>query len=153
MVKPVHTLGDARDVGLEIVAVCRNILCRRRTTLDIRALIYKLGEGRPLLPERGKRHFSETMRCSVCGGQGAFIWPQEEKGAEPTITSLPYSINEWYGGNSTPIKLVAATGHVEVAHAAFHASVAAYPGRRITLQQRALVIEDSRFQVVRGGKA
>ena len=153
MSRAIHTLGDARDVGLEIVAVCRNILCRRRTVLDVMALIYRLGEGRPILPERGKRHFSETMRCSVCNGLGAFIWPQEMKGPEPVITSLQYQVNEWYGGNSTPIKLVASTGHVEVGHAAYEAAIAAYPGRRITLQQRAMVIEDSRFRVLRGGKA
>jgi hypothetical protein len=153
MAKQVHTLGDARDVGLEIVVVCGNLFCRRRTTLDLHKLIYQLGEGRSVLPEKGKAHFSEKLKCSACGHVGAFLWPREQKGPEPYFKGLSYAVNEWYSGNGTPMMTVAKVSHVIVAHATFESATKEYPNRRITLQQGSFVLRDSRLTVFRGGKA
>jgi hypothetical protein len=151
MVRPVHTLGDARDVGLELTAVCRNMLCRRRVKLDIDKLIYQLGEGRALLPDPGKVHFTDKLRCQKCNHVGAFLWPGERNGMEPVFDAQGHQVNVWYEG--TNLNTIAKVGHIVVAHATFEATMSAYPNRRVTLQQGGFVIRDSRMKVIRGGKA
>lgn len=151
MVKQLHTLGDAHDVGLELVAVCRNVQCRHRVIIDLTRLIHAIGEGQPLLPVLRKVHFSEKLRCSACGERGAFLWPQEMKGPEPFFNAQSYHINEWWQGSN--LSTVAKVSHVTVAHATFEAALDEYPGKRLTLQQGAYVIRDSRMKVLKGGRA
>ena len=50
------------------------------------------------------------------------------------------------------ISTVARSGQVTIAHAALEATIAAYPDRRITLQDRAMVLRDSRLKVLPGAK-
>ncbi|SDR63808.1 hypothetical protein SAMN05519103_09060 [Rhizobiales bacterium GAS113] len=55
----------------------------------------------------------------------------------------PYEVEIWNGESGGIDELVATTGDLDVGRAAFTATVAKYPGRRITLRQRARVLIDS----------
>ena len=45
MPRQIRTLGQARDAGLHLIAICHNILCRARLKLNLIAVIEFAGEG------------------------------------------------------------------------------------------------------------
>ena len=149
--RQILTLEDAKQNRLEIAAVCRNVNCRHRGTIDIETLIRHFGAARGLLPVRGEVHFSDRMRCSRCGQRGVLFWPQEIKGPEPVFeASKGMTVHTWQYNDFHNI--VARVMHINVAHAAFDAAVSAYPGQRVTLQEGMRVLRDERFKVLAGGK-
>lgn len=151
--RPIHTLGDVRECGFDLVAVCRNPLCRRRQIVDLDRLITELGTMRPALPAPGEVHFTDKMRCQRCGQRGAFLWLDLPYDPRPLLSGMGYKVNNWDGRTDALLSTVALVGHENVANFAFDGAVSAYPGRRITLQQGMRIIRDSRFSVLRGGKA
>jgi len=152
MSKWIRTLGDAKEVGQELIAVCHNPACRHRQMVDLASVIHHVGAGHSLIPVRGQLHFSERMRCPVCRTKGMFIWIVEPKFSQPAFDGMGRAVHVWDRTGTTLISTIARSGHVQVAQAAYEAAVAAYPDRRITLQDRAMVLHDSRLKVVKGGK-
>lgn len=149
--RQILTLEDAKKNRLEIIAVCRNVNCRHRGTVDLDTLIHNFGLARGLLPVRGEVHFSDKMRCSRCGQRGVLFWPAEVKGPEPIFEAQKgLTVHTWQYNDYHNI--VARVGHIMVAHAAFDAAVSAYPGRRVTLQEGMRVLRDDKLRVVEGGK-
>ena len=51
-----------------------------------------------------------------------------------------------------PEQTLVRASRTELGVAAFEQAVRLYPGRRVTLQEGALIIRDSRFDVIAGGK-
>jgi hypothetical protein len=151
MPRELKTLGDVRDTGQSLLAICRNIRCRRRHPVNLDLLIDKVGSMHSLLPVRGQVHFSERMRCPDCGERGMFIWLGIPREPMPMMSGMSYSVNNWMA-NDYLLSTLAQSGHVMVARAAYDAAVIAYPSRRITLQQGGFVLEDNRFRVVKGGR-
>jgi hypothetical protein len=154
MPRLINTLGDARDSGQELVAICDEIRCRHRWTIDLDHVLKFMGTGHSLTPVRGEKHFSERMRCPACRGRGAFIWMRHMADPEPLLVGLSYSVNRWATKGSRALLEVAAKATSEiVANAAYDSAVGHYPGDHLTLQQRARIIRDSRVHLVRGGRA
>lgn len=151
MVKPILTLDEAKAARLEVVIVCRNPRCRHRASADLDLLIHHVGAAASMLPVRGQIHFSDRMRCSQCGTKGVLMWPTEMHGPEPLFeTTKGMAVHTWQ--HSSFHTVVARVLHINVAHAAFDAAVAAYPGHRVTLQEGMRVIRDDRFRILKGGK-
>lgn len=149
--RTILTLEDALKNRLSIVAVCRNVACRHRGEVDVGLLIRNFGAARGLLPVRGEIHFSDKMRCSACGQRGVLFWPAELKGPEPLFeANKGMTVHTWQ--HSSYHTVVARVLHIQVAHAAFEAAVAAYPGHLVTLQEGMRVLRDERFRVLQGGK-
>lgn len=153
MPRPIRTLGDARDRGLRLVAVCDNPACRHRRDLDLALIIDHVGARHSVVPLKGQVHYSEMLSCQQCGGKGAFIWIAELPDVKPMFAGLSYLINRWPSPDShTLIETVVRAGSEQVANVAFDASITHYPGDYLTLQQRSRVIRDNRFRVVIGGR-
>ena len=69
--RQILTLEDAKKNRLEIIAVCRNVNCRHRGTVDLDTLIHNFGLARGLLPVRGEVHglvYLWTRDHSLCAG-------------------------------------------------------------------------------------
>jgi hypothetical protein len=137
-----------------MIAICGNIDCRHRRTLDLRQIAEYVGERHPLVPVRGHLHFSERLKCLACKHVGAFIWLGPPKEPEPLYgNAFAYKINNWGAQRTgTLVTTVAQVKHVVVAHATFEAALAAYPGDQLTLQEGMFVLRDGRFSVIDGGK-
>jgi hypothetical protein len=151
MNKPLHTLKDAVDAGLVLVAICHNMHCRHGQLVNLDLVVHHVGAAHSLVPVRGKPHFSERMRCPNCKYLGMFIWTEIRKDPEPFLNSQGYVIKNWDKSSGAVISELGRVGHVSLAHAAYNAALGAYPGRRITLQEGGFVLRDSRFKIVSGG--
>ena len=153
MPRPIRTLGDARDRGLKLIAVCDNPACRHRRSLDLGVIIEHVGALHSVLPVEGQRHYSELLACQECRRRGAFIWIDDLPDAKPLFAGLSYLINRWPSPESHVLLETAVRASSEVvANVAFDASLTHYPGEYLTLQQRSRVIRDNRFKVVAGGR-
>jgi len=154
MARWLTTLGDARDIGQELVAVCHNVACRAQRFVDLEKVIHHVGAAHFLLPVRGAVHFSERMRCPACGSRGAFIWINEPKTPSPWFGNAEQSqVNLWGQFNDNTLEtVVARTSRLEIGYAAYEGAVATYPRRHITLQEGSHVILDSRLKVIKGGR-
>jgi len=150
-----RTLGDAHRVGQRLIAICHNVDCRRRVELNLDEFVYQVGAVTSLVPVRGAVHFSERMKCSVCGHVGAFLWIDEPKTPTPFFGDASNNqVNLWDKFRADVIEtVVARTSRTEMGYAAFEAAKSIYPGRRITLQEGARIVLDSRMTVIRGGRA
>jgi len=58
----------------------------------------------------------------------------------------------WGERSGVPEQTLVRASRTELGVAAFEQAVRLYPGRRVTLQEGALIIRDSRFDVIAGGK-
>jgi hypothetical protein len=152
--RTINTLGDAWRTGQDFMAVCGNIECRCKRTLDLQELIKHVGELHPLVPVRGHVHYSERLRCPACKHRGAFVWMGPPKEPTPIFGEVrAYQVNNWgRNDNGRLVSRIGLVGHVDVAHATFQAAVKAYSLHRITLQQGAFVLEDSGLRLIKGGK-
>ena len=148
----IQTLGDAKDIGQELIAICHNPACRHTRLVNLDKVIYHVGAATPLIPLRGKVHFSERMRCPACKHRGMFIWIREPKFPEPLFDVGANQVNIWSKNGGRLEYVAARTGNILIGRAAFMAALDAYPYQRITLQAGARVIEDNRFRVLAGGK-
>lgn len=148
----VNTLGDARRAQLRLVAVCHAIDCRHRWVLDLDHVIKYVGEMHGVLPVVGHKHFSERGRCPVCKNRGLYIWVETPLEHEPLFNGLSYRVDAWTRFSNGIDTTVANVTHLEVAWAAYHSAIGAYPGKKITLRQGAFVLADSRMAVIRGGR-
>lgn len=153
MVRSIHTLGDVRNVGLKLLAICKNPACRRREYVDLDRMIELLGTARPLLPNRLEVHFTDRLRCSRCNEVGAFLWLEVPFDPKPLFDKMGFKVNAWDRSGQHLIGTVAKATHEAVAHEAFTGATSAYPARRITLQEGARVMRDSRLRIVKGGAA
>lgn len=151
MPRNLHSLGDFKKAGQELIAVCDNIVCRHRWIVDLDKVMEHVGSLHPLIPVRDQKHFSERMLCPECGKRGAYIWPSDPKEPAPLFGTLSYLVGEWEGKGL--VNAIARVSHLDVALAAFEAAVAAYPGRRLTLQQGSFLVRDSDLKVIEGGRA
>lgn len=154
MPRSINTLGDVLRTGFGLIAVCGNIQCRLKRALDLREIVRHVGDLHPVLPARGHLHLSERLRCPRCGHRGSYVWLDIPNEPEPLYgQARAYQVNAWsrYSPGSIDTQ-IAVVGHVVVANAAFDSAVAEYRGSRITLQQGAYVLRDSRLAVVAGGK-
>ena len=152
MTKWIQTLGEARDVGQELVAVCHGPECRHRQVIDLDRVIHHIGAGHRLLPVRGIVHYSEKLRCPQCGRRGMFVWLGEPKFPTPVFDEMGHAVNVWDPSGTVLWSTIARSGNSLVARAAYDGARAAYPDRRITLQNGIRVLEDSRWTIIKGGR-
>lgn len=153
MPRTIHTLGQAREAGLQLIAICDNMLCRCRRELDLVAVIEFVGARHPLTPLLGEKHFSERLRCPRCKSQGAFIWLMETPEPKPLTGALSYAVNRWPAPDSHAlIETVLRANSEVVANVGFDAVTRSFPGDYLTLQQRGRVIRDTRFRIIVGGR-
>jgi hypothetical protein len=136
----VYTLEDAKRVGQELVAICHNPECRHRRMVDIDLVIRHVGGLHSLTPVRGVVHFSERMRCPRCKHRGMFIWIVDPKFPEPIFSTMANSVHLWNDSGITMYATVAQTSNIMIGWAAYRAAISEYPGKRITFQERARVI-------------
>lgn len=148
----VRNIGDVRDTGQELTAVCHNPMCRAARVVDLELVIHHVGAAHPIIPTLGLVHFSERMRCAACGQRGMFIWIREPKMPSPWFGSPTNNQVNLWGTRGVLEQVVASTSRLEIGVAAFEAAVAQYPGRRVTLQEGAHLLRDSRLKVIKGKK-
>lgn len=155
MPRSIRTLGEVRECGLELIAVCRNVHCRRQQVVDLDRLVERLGTAARMVPAFGEVHFSDRMRCQNCGRHGALLWLLVPYDPRPLLNGsrMPFKIGVWDEDGRTLMSTAALAAHDTVAHFAFDGARSAYPRQRIVLQEFARVLRDSRLTVVRGGKA
>lgn len=126
-----------------IIAICRDPACRHRQNVDIARVTSHVGKYHPVLPTHGLVHYSERMRCPLCGARGMFVWPEEPK-YEPA--SIPnYRILDH--GREYPYRSfreLATADNLFVGKGAYAAAAHFYRDHMITLQQGAFVVDDSK---------
>ena len=140
------TLLEARRVGLQLVAVCHNMNCRKSQAVDLDSVISYVGAQHEMLPVLNVRHFSERMVCPHCNHRGMFVWPVVNDDAEPNLEDALFSIKEWEKGGK--VTSICETTSFKVAIAAYAAALLENPNKHITLQERARVLRDSKIQEV-----
>lgn len=148
--RPSNTLGDVQDAGHSLFAVCRHANCRHSKEIDLPRLIQSIGPHHYLLPDRGELHFSDKMRCPSCKRRGVNLWlrPAEPKKQvfTPTPSKQPnYEIKDW--GKDHPHAVcttIATADNLFVARGAYIAAAGFYFDRRLTLQQGAFVLSDTK---------
>lgn len=124
----INTLGDLKRAGQEMIAVCHNVYCRYRQTVDLQMVIDHVGAMHPLLPARGQVHFSERMRCPKCKQRGFHVWMADPKEQEPIYSGMSYAVNEWGRNKHVLLTTIARVKHVEVAHATYQAALSVSDG-------------------------
>ncbi|WMT85548.1 hypothetical protein NO932_11480 [Pelagibacterium sp. 26DY04] len=148
-----RTLGDIRDAGLDMIAVCHNVSCRHTRQVDLGKLIKAVGEMQSLLPIKGQSHFSERMRCPECKHRGMFLWVEAPKEPNPHFSSaLAFRVVQEDRSGFRPMGEVARACNKEVAQAAFEVAEAIYPQSRIEMHWHRQVLQSSHIKPVAGGK-
>lgn len=139
------TLDEVQEDGHAIIAVCRRPECRQAKVVDLTRIIGHLGRKTPLLPQPGREHYSDRMRCPACKRRGMFVWFQP-KIIEFSPERLPnYRIIDH--GSAYPFgsfTVIATADNLMIARAGYTAAAMFYHGHMITLQQGTYVIIDSK---------
>lgn len=151
-VRNLETLGDAARARLQIFAKCRNYICRHEWLVDLDYVMRHVGATHFLAPVRGRRHYSELMKCPECGYVGVTIEHGERLDHRPTIEGLGVSIEEWDGRDRQMLALVARVRNIIVGWAAFDRVLELYPKRRFVMREGMHLVADSRLRVIKGGK-
>lgn len=151
-IRNLETLGDAARARLQLFANCRNYLCRHRWLVDIEHVMCHVGAAHFLEPVRGRRHFSELMKCPECGYVGVTIEHGERLDHRPTLEGLGVSIEEWDDRDRQMTSLIARCRNILVGWAAYEKVLELYPRRRIKMREGAHLVVDSRMRVIKGGK-
>lgn len=143
----VDTLLEVRSAGHQLLAVCREVQCREKHPVDLDRLIGRLGARTQLIPERGQMHFTDRMRCPRCRRSGMNLWiepsaPKSLRGKEPN-----FRVTDHGEAPFSRYDMIATADNLMVAKGAFYAAAHFYRGRRITLMQGALVIDDTRVKM------
>src|SRR5690606_9787656 len=106
-------------------------------------VIASVGNRHPVLPSPGLAHYSERMRCPVCGSRGMFVWPDERRfqpAPVPTYRILDHGREYPY----TAFRELATADNLFVGKGAYAAAAHFYYDHMITLQQGAFVLDDSK---------
>lgn len=149
--RPSNTLGDLQSAGHSLFAVCRHANCRYSKEIDVPRLIQSIGPHHYLLPDRGELHFSDKMRCPSCKRRGVNLWLRPAPPKLKLVTRVEpakqgnYEIRDW--GKTYPFTtstVIATADNLFVARGAYIAAAGFYFDRRVTLQQGAFVITDSK---------
>jgi len=146
-----HTLGHVRESGREMHAICHNVWCRHHQVVDLKKVIDHVGSATPLLPQKGREHFSERMRCPRCKQRGMFIWLDDPKDPTPFLNEMrAWEVNELtqYGTRHT----IAMAINANVAAAAMDAAKGEYPKSDFIVQKGWWRIAHTGMRVVKGGK-
>ena len=148
-----RTLGDVREAGLAMLAVCHNKACRYTKPIDLEKLIGAIGSMQSLLPVKDQEHFSERMKCPKCKNKGMFVWVDFPKEPHPHINSaLAFRLTAYDRlGERSPCD-IARIGDRQIAQAAFEMAEAVYPRSRIEMSWHKQIIQASHLRMVRGGK-
>lgn len=147
MFAPPHSLGEALQGGHRILAVCRDPSCRHRREVDLERLIGRLGARAKLLPEPQAPHFTDRMRCPLCKRMGMFLWLEMRLVPPRTSKEPNFAIVDRGTGAADGFTMIATADNLMIGRGAYTAAALFYPERRITLQQGAFVVEDSRIRV------
>jgi len=148
--RPSNTLGDLQDAGHSLFAVCRYAGCRYSKEIDVSRLVQSIGPHHYLLPNRGELHFSDKMRCPSCKRRGVNLWlrpaePKKQAGISTPSKQPNYEIKDW--GREYPFATcttIATADNLFIARGAYIAAAGFYFDRRITLQQGAFVLGDTK---------
>lgn len=148
--RPSNTLGDLLSAGHSLFAVCRHSTCRYSKEIDVPRLVQSIGPHHYLLPIRSEQHFSDKMRCPSCKRRGVNLWlrpaePKKQVRASPPSKVPNYEIKDW--GKEYPFAgctTIATADNLFIARGAYIAAAGFYFDRRITLQQGAFVLGDSK---------
>lgn len=144
----VKTLNDVLVGNHSLYATCRHAPCRFRREADIERLIARLGVRTPLLASPGQVHFSDLMRCPSCKRMGMDLWleyraPPSSKAAQPN-----YRVLDWGVYPHATFSMVATADNLFVGRAAFIAAAYFYPAHKVTFQQGAFLILDSKAEPI-----
>lgn len=140
-----RTLDEVIQDGHDIVAVCRDPDCRHSRYVDLRRVIGRLGGRTPLLPQAGKQHYSDRMRCPACKGRGMFVWFQPKVEVSKPRKQPNYIVVD--RGSIYPFdqfNIIATADNLMVARGGYNAAAMFYHNHEITLQQGTYIIMDSR---------
>lgn len=148
--RPTNTLGDLLSAGHSLFAVCRYANCRYSKEIDVPRLVQSIGPHHYLLPDRGDLHFSDKMRCPSCKRRGVNLWLRPGEPKRQVLAPAPskqpnYEIKDW--GKEYPYATcttIATADNLFIARGAYIAAAGFYFDRRITLQQGAFVIADTK---------
>lgn len=147
---PVKTLGDVQSQGHHLYAICRHGNCRYQKEIDVGRLVQSIGPSHALLPDRSDLHFSDKMRCPSCKRRGVNLWLRPAEPKKQVRVSAPsklpnYEIKDW--GKEPPYVIcttIATADNLFIARGAYIAAAGFYFDRRITLQQGAFVLGDTK---------
>ncbi len=155
VVRSLDTLGQAFHVRLQLQAHCRNYLCRHDWPVDLEYVMGFVGADHRLTPVRGVKHFSERMKCPICGWIGVTI----VRGAAMRQTALFgsehelfLSVEQWDDRDVQLEKLIARVGNLEVGWAAYRSAAEIFAGKRIQMLDHRRVMADSTLTIIDGGK-
>lgn len=144
----IRILNDVLVGNHSLYATCRHAPCRYRREADIERLIARLGVRAPLLASPGKVHFADLMRCPSCKRMGMDLW-LEYRVPTPKRTGEPnYRVLDWGLHPYTTFNMVATADNLFVGRAAFIAAAHFYPTHRVTFQQGAFVLNDSKAEPI-----
>jgi len=151
MPDPIRTIEDVQAGGHALYAICRNAGCRHCKKVDVQRLLHAVPAQARLRPGPNERHFTDSMRCEHCRWRGVYLWvePAEQKRQILQKSARDersnYEIKDW--GQSHPYTTcvtIGAADNLFVARGAYIAASGFYSDHRITLQQGAFVIGDSK---------
>lgn len=126
-----------------IIAICRDPACRHRQNVDIARVTGHVGKYHPILPSPGLAHYSERMRCPLCGARGMFVWP-EEREYEPAPIPNYRIIDHGREYPYLAFRDLGTADNLFVGKGAYVAAAHFYHDHMITLQQGAFVLDDSK---------
>lgn len=133
-------------------AKCRNYLCRNEWLIDLAYVIRHVGPAHLLEPVRGRRHFSELMKCPECGYVGVNIEHGERLDHRPTLDGLHITIEEWDQRHRQMQAVHGRLRNITIAWATYEKTLEVFPTRRIMMREGAHLIVDSQMRVIEGGK-